>query len=151
MFNLAYALIDDAQFVTKYFHVQSIGVYNALRYFKPDTPEQDHCPMHDAEALRDLMECIVAAPPLTEPVLEIHIQKENPKPYCITVKSIDPNATRVRVFSSYRDAFNWGYNLIDNNTRGTKPQKANVEKRILKAIREHKPYANYTWIKEEIK
>ncbi len=151
MVHLAYALIDDAAFVNRYFHTNSIGLFNALRHFQPNIGEQDHDPLNDAYALSALMHDLENAPPLAEPVLEIHIQKkpkEN-KPYCIKVKSVDPKATKVRVFYSYREAFNFGYKIICNQTKNTNPHKQRIEGRILKAIHQNKPYANYTWTKEE--
>ena len=121
--TLAESLIDDSIKVRKYFNVKSIGVHQALSYFKPNLSEQTHDPLDDAILLKDLMDFIyISQPPeicpfpekeahKPEPIEEIIIPKKNY--YIKTRHSNDPKA-KPHTFYSYKEAINWAWSKINN-------------------------------------
>ena len=148
--TLAESLIDDSIKVRKYFNVKSIGVHQALSYFKPDLSEQTHDPLDDAILLKDLMDFIhISQPPENCPFPEKEVHKSEPiteviiptKNYYIKTRhSNDPKA-KPHTFYSYKEAINWAYNKIKHNH--PEAQHKTVEKKVIKAINKKTAYLGW--------
>lgn len=149
--NLSESLIDDSKKVCQYFHTKTVGVYKALRYFESDLPEQDHDPLNDAIALKNLMFHINYAKPLEECPFEERqpqIQKEKSITQSINAKiSAKRKKKPAQHFETFEKACNWAYEqiLIVN----PEAKKTTIEKNIKKAIQQETKYNGYLW--KEIK
>ena len=155
--TLAEALIDDSVKVRKYFNVKSIGVHQALSYFKPELPEQTHDPLDDAILLKQLMDSIyINQPPKVCPFPEKENHKPEPIKECIipqntyyikTRHASDPKA-KPHTFYSESEAKKWVWTKISSNHPNA--QKSHVEKRLKKAIANNTPYLGWYFDKINI-
>lgn len=161
--NMADTIIDDSLIVTRYFKLNTIGVHKALKKFDPEIPDQDHDALNDAILLYHLMEYIANVASIDDLLAEaiaIQVVREakpkkkkekkpkNERPYRIIVTHCTQSQSKVRTFNSYSAAGMWLYMKIKAKYPTT--QKANIMKRVTKAIDNRVPYANWNFVKEYI-
>ena len=157
--KLADSMIDDSKTVCRFFHTKAIGVHKALKYFEPETPDQDHDPLNDAILLKRLMEHVENAEPLadcpyeehaTQPKTSTKIKPQQGKEtYHIVITHTTDEKAKSKTFMHLGQATSWMVQRIQK----THPcvNYNNVLKKIQKAITNGTPYANWYWNKVIIK
>ena len=161
--DMADTIIDDSLIVTRYFKLNTIGVHKALKRFDPEIPDQDHDALNDAILLCRLMGYIANVASIDDLLAEavaIKVVREakskkkkekkqkNERPYRIVVTHCTETSSKVRTFNSYSAAGMWLYLKISAKHPAT--QKANIMKKVTKAINYGTPYANWNFVKEYI-
>lgn len=151
---LSESLIDDSNRVCHYFHTKAIGIYKALRFFDPETGEQDHDPLNDSIALARVMNFISKAEPLEDCPFEENkrqlpkVEKERTSLLegC-KIKATSTQNKQVKNFNDYNEAFSWVFKKIKKNN--PKALKKTIRKNLRKAILNNTNYNNYAWEKIE--
>ena len=150
--NLAESLIDDSKKVCQYFHIKSIGVYRALKYFEPNAPEQDHDPLNDAIALQNLMFHINFAVPLEESPFETFQKiKTNctPDDCCIIATHLHEPSAKPKYFKSIKEAETWVIQKIHSKNKNA--SKETIKKNFAKALKNNSNYNGWNWKKQSQK
>lgn len=148
MENLANSLIDDSIKVCQYFHIKSIGVYRALKYFEKNAPEQDHDPLNDAIALFKVIEYISTASPLEKNpfIKENNYNKEKILgDYCIIATHTHEKEAKPKYFCSTEEAESWIIQKI--HSKNKKASKTTIIKNFRKALKNNANYNGWHWKK----